>query len=119
MTPLDRVKDIGPGHDVVRTASHRTHAADELVAFQKSLVFLRGELTAPIRVQELPGCSHVAATRPSPPLGPLAVGHDEDSSASSRRYRPGRHTADESTAVTGRSPGRGHSADTLSNPSTR
>ena len=74
MTPLDVVKDIGPGlgsrpvilpihpltfehakealgHGVVGTAPHRTHAADDLVCFQELLVFLGGKLTASIRVQ--------------------------------------------------------------------
>jgi hypothetical protein len=74
VTALDVVEDISPGlgsgpvllpvHPfplkhaeealgcgIVRTTPHRTHAADHLVGLQEPLVLLRGELTAPIRVQ--------------------------------------------------------------------
>ena len=72
--PLDVVKDISSGvgsgpvvlpihplsleHPketlrcrIVGAAAHGTHAAGHVVGLQKPLVFLRGELTSPIRVQ--------------------------------------------------------------------
>ena len=39
------------GHGIIGATAHRAHAADDLMGFQESLVFLRGTLTAPIRVQ--------------------------------------------------------------------
>jgi hypothetical protein len=74
LTPLDVVKDIGPGfgsclvvltifpltfkrpeealgRGVVGAAAHRPHAADNVMRSQKLLVFLGGKLTPPIRVQ--------------------------------------------------------------------
>lgn len=70
MTPLDVVEDIGSGpvvhpihpltfeYDeealggrIVGATAHRAHAVDDRMAFQKPWVFLRGEVTAPIQVQ--------------------------------------------------------------------
>jgi hypothetical protein len=73
MAPFNGDKDIGPGFGscpillsihaftykdseealggVVGTAAHGTHAADHLVRFEKPLIFLRGKLASPIRVQ--------------------------------------------------------------------
>jgi hypothetical protein len=109
MTPLEVVKDIGPGlgsgpvvlsvhpltfehtkealgHGVVGAAAHRTHAAGHLVRLQKPLVFLGGKLTAPIRVQNDRG-----------PCGPLPQGHqhrlDHQLAVLTRTHRPAHHEA--------------------------
>lgn len=75
MEALDVVKDIGSrlgagvistpvdalplqhseealGRGVVRAATHRAHAADQVVADQEALILGTGELASPIRVQD-------------------------------------------------------------------
>jgi hypothetical protein len=61
--------DEARGRCVIRTAPHRTHAADDLVCFQEPLVFLGRKLAALDPSAEQPACGLAAATPPSTPPG--------------------------------------------------
>ena len=107
MTPLDVVKDIRSGlgsrlvvlpvhpfafeyakealgRGIVGAAAHRTHTADDLMRLQEPLVFFRGKLAAPIRVQNDWG-----AGRPLPQCHQHRL--EDQLAVLTRTHRPAHH----------------------------